>query len=78
MMGTLVLKRLNKVHDLILGLGSTSSNDLLMFLKNIVILSLEYAVPCQHSPISCVLLGVYNKTNVPCHFLFNIEIIHPQ
>ena len=27
---------------------------------------------------SCLMLVAYNKTNIPCLFLFNIEIIHPQ
>ena len=41
-------------------------------------LSLEYFLPCYHSPSFCLVLGVYNKANIPCHLLFNIEIIHPR
>ena len=26
----------------------------------------------------CLVLVAYNKTNIPCLFLFNIEIIHPR
>ena len=29
-------------------------------------------------PRSCLVLVAYNKTNIPCLFLFNIEIIHPN
>ena len=27
---------------------------------------------------SCLVFVAYNKTNIPCLFLFNIEIIHPR
>ena len=36
-------------------------------------------LPCFVSlylPRSCLVLVLYNKTNVPCLFLFNVEIIH--
>ena len=29
-------------------------------------------------PRCCLVLAAYNKRNIPCPFLFNIEIIHPQ
>ena len=29
-------------------------------------------------PKSCLVLVAYNKANIPCLFLFNIEIINPQ
>ena len=29
-------------------------------------------------PRSCLVLVAYNQTNIPCLFLFSIEIIHPR
>ena len=46
--------------------------------KRMVMLSLENSVLCKHSPTFCLVLRVYNKIDIPCLFLFNIGIIHPQ
>ena len=38
-------------------------------------------LPCFVSfyfPKSCMVIVAYNKTNIPCLFLFDIKIIHPQ
>ena len=41
--------------------------------------SLKYSVACYHLPTSILFgAGVYNKANIPCHFLSDSKIIHPR
>ena len=46
--------------------------------KKEVVLSLKFTLSCNHSPKILLELGLYNKTNIPCRLLFNIEIIHSR
>ena len=61
-------------------------NDLLGVVVKYVVVQLLRKKTCVLTEISCVLyisiyrlvLVAYNKTNIPCLFMFDIEIIHPR
>ena len=48
-----------------------------LFFERKVALSLKLLYLVSIHPTFCLVLGVYNKKNIPCRFLFSIEIIHP-
>ena len=60
-------------------LGAVVKYVVVQFLREKLVFWPEFvAFVILYLPRSCLVLMAYSKTNIPCLFLFNIEIFHPR